>query len=265
MPTITSHKQFQEVGKLPFCYVCTSTFVIGEAADRDHIPPQACFAKADRNVPLVLRTHVQCNHDHNANDELVGQLISRKHGHSPAARARRLNVEVIPSPNQGEFLAAFDNLDFGNVIRRWIRGFHAALYREPLPANCRFDVSSPIPVAIITEAKIEPRPIRPQDLRFVEIIKINRAARNLDQIVSNNGKLQYDSVWAQMDDDGPWFCVFALNLYDWKDLGDSRHFSSRGCIGFYVLPSGKSPVNATLVTKLQITIPNFDVLDPFGS
>jgi hypothetical protein len=242
LPTITSHKQFQEVGKLTFCYVCTSPFVIGVAADRDHIPPQACFAKADRNVPLVLRTHVKCNHDHNANDELVGQLISLKHGHSPAARARRLNFEVVPSPHNGDFLAGFDNLDFGNVIRRWVRGFHAALYREPLSASCRFDVS----------------------LRFVEAIKINRVARNLDQIVSNNGKLQYDCVWAQSDDSGPWLCIFALNIYDWKDLGDSKHFPARGCVGSYVLPSGKPPLSATLVTKLQISISNFDVLDPFG-
>jgi hypothetical protein len=154
VPVISSHKQLQAVGRLPFCYVCTKPFELVDATDRDHVPPESCFAKADRNVPLVLRTHVACNHTHNANDELVGQLVSLKHGRAPTKRGKRLNVEVIGSPQSGDFLAKFDNLNFGKVIHRWIRGFHAALYQEPLADSREFYVSSPLPIAEISNGAV---------------------------------------------------------------------------------------------------------------
>jgi hypothetical protein len=249
---------------LPFCYFCAKVFLPGDATDMDHVPPESCFAKDDRNVPLVLRTHVDCNHTHNSNDELVGQLVSLKHGRPPTARGKRLNVEIIPSQQSGDFFAGFDNLALGAVIRRWVRGFHAALYREPLEESDMFYVSTPVPAAEVADGVVKPQPIRQQHLVFVETIKINRAAQNLDRIECNNQKLQYECVWAQGDNDGPWLCIFALNLYEWKDLGDPKHFPPRGCVGCYLLPSGKPPAEATLATRLRVAIPNFDRLDPFG-
>jgi len=62
----------------------------------------------------------------------------------------------------------------------------------------------------------------PQHLNFVQTIKTNRAKNNLDRICCNKGKLTYECVWAQADNDGPWLCIFALDIYDWKDLGRTR-------------------------------------------
>ena len=50
-------------------------------------------------------------------------------------------------------------------------------------------------------------------------IKTQRLLQNLDRITSNNGKLTYESVWCKFRDADVWACVFALNIYDWKDLG----------------------------------------------
>jgi hypothetical protein len=98
---------------------------------------------------------------------------------------------------------------------------------------------------------------------FVETIKINRAARRIDFISSNNGKLRYECVWARSDS-GPWICVFALNLYEWSDLGDVNNFAKRGCAGMYVTPTGATPEGAAVATELKISVPNFHPLDPFG-
>ena len=263
MPTIQSHKQLRAAGRLPFCYACTKAFERDSQCDRDHVPPQSCFAKADRNVPLILRTHVECNHSHNANDELVGQLISFKLGRPPPDRGKRLNVEVMTS-QAGALLARFDNLDFKGVIWRWVRAFHAALYRESVHIGSDFYVSPPVPSGQVINGIVRAEPLRQQHRLFVETIKINRAASNLDRIECNSEKLQYECVWMQGDDGGPWMCVFALNLYDWKELGDPTHFPPRGCVGCYALPNRLAPADATLATKLRVLIPNLDGLDPFG-
>jgi hypothetical protein len=68
---------------LPFCYLCGRTVEDGEATNRDHVPPSAIFAVADRNFPLILRTHTTCNGDRSGEDAIIGQLVSVLHGSSP--------------------------------------------------------------------------------------------------------------------------------------------------------------------------------------
>jgi hypothetical protein len=59
--------------------------------------------------------------------------------------------------------------------------------------------------------------------------------------------------------------MFALDIYDWKDLGaHAKNIPARGCAGFYMLPSGLAPENATRDHARTIIIPNYDVLDPFA-
>jgi hypothetical protein len=62
----------------------------------------------------------------------------------------------------------------------------------------------------------------------------------------------------------PWGCVFALNLYDWKDLGVAAPLAGRGCAGFYHLPSGEKVDNGTTEIISQVQLPNYDPLDPFA-
>ena len=73
----------------------------------------------------------------------------------------------------------------------------------------------------------------------------------------------YECVWYQSDN-GPWLCIFALDIYDWKDLGRTGLFPACGCAGCYVLPSRIVPTTATKGTTSRIIIPMTDPLDPFS-
>ena len=98
----------------------------------------------------------------------------------------------------------------------------------------------------------------------VETIKINRAKRNLDTIRCNRDKLVYECVWCLSSDERTWFCMFAIDIYGWKSLGNSIVQPAHGCAGFYALPDGHAPPNATTGVTSAIIVPNLDELDPFG-
>jgi hypothetical protein len=116
----------------------------------------------------------------------------------------------------------------------------------------------------MTDAGPVIEPLLPQHAVFVQTIKVQRAKRNLDSISANNGRLAYECVWCQGDNGGPWFCTFALNLHDWKDLGRTTGQLCRGCAGFYQTASGSPPPGAKQAVSTPIIVPNLDPLDPFG-
>lgn len=261
MPSITTRSEARALLRLPFCYLCGKAIAGASALDHDHVPPKSIFAKADRDFPLKLPTHKECNGGESSSDEVIGQLVSLLHGRVPTAQNRKLQVEMHRT-GDGRYLAGFHGLDVETTIFRWVRGFHAALYREPLAASCRRAVHLPLPRAERTPAGVFAERIRDQQRRIVELIKRNRAAETLDRVQANNDKLRYECVW-EFADDGTPICVFALNLYDWIQLGDIRHFPARGCVGFYVSPTG-CPSQATTGTGIEIHYDNVDFLDPFG-
>lgn len=263
MPSLETQKQAQELRKISFCYLCGNEFVPDDDCDEDHVPPKACFATSDRNFPLKLPTHRSCNSGHKLIDEKIGQVISLKHGRLPPLSNQRLKFTFVPPSRRRAVLGAVTNVDIEGAVWRWIRGFHAALYRQPLPVTTRFAIEMPFPSAQFSGREPQFKRLRTQHLVFVETIKTNRAARNLDRIQCNNKALTYECIWDQSDT-GPWICIFALDLYAWTDLGDIRNFSARGCAGSYVLPSGTVPTVATKATRLRLTLPNYEPLNPFG-
>ena len=129
-----------------------------------------------------------------------------------------------------------------------------------------FAVQTPFPRGEKSnDGRVTIRPIRPQHVLAVEIIKRNRLAGTLDVLVGNNGELKYECVWCEADLGSSWFCMFALDIYDWKDLGShTREIPARGCTGAYALPGGSRPATASVTIGTRITIPNLDVLDPFA-
>jgi hypothetical protein len=262
MVSLTTPKEFQAARRLSFCYLCGATFRDGDAKNGDHVPPKSCFAKSDRNVPLELPTHVSCNHAHHLVDEKLAQIIGLKREQVPAVRDRRLKFKVFPPTSTFGISAAITNVDIRGAIRRWIFGFHAGLYQEPLPKSAAFGVSTPLPSATISGDKLRHNPLLPQHALFVHIVKVNRFARNLDRIRSNNGRMLYECVWKQTDGSA-WLCIFALNIYDWREMG-SQYLPARGCVGFYTVPSREPPANATRATQILVAVPNHDPLDAFG-
>jgi len=258
MPTLTTPQHFRTVQNLPFCYLCGDALKQGQDQNRDHIPPQAIFLKQDRD-PLWLPTHLACNSGQSLADEKIGQLIALKNRKVPSdPKNRRLRFRI--EEGQG----AVVNLDLDGAVWRWVRGFHAALYREPLLHPVAGALVTPFPRGPITDGPLAAEPLRPQHAAFVLAIKKSRLSGTLDRVSSNRGKLLYECVWVQSDNDGPWMCIFAIDVYDWKDLGATDRYPTRGCAGFYTLPTGLRPETAAVGVLSEVDVPNLDPHDPFG-
>lgn len=259
MVLLLNQKSFRPVQNLPFCYLCGRSFSASDSKNRDHVPPECLFAPEDRE-PLLLPTHVDCNKAYELIDEKMGQLIALRYGKVPSPEYRRLKFTLSPSDVT---LGAVTNVNIVAAVWRWIAGFHSALYRGPA-TGITGSVITPFPVGRTVNGQIVVDPIRPQHEIFVRTIRFNRLKKNIDQIQCNKGKLTYECVWCQSDNNGPWMCMFALDIYDWKDLGRTPHFPARGCAGYYIMPSGAAPAAATRGTRSTIILPPSNPLDPFG-
>lgn len=246
---------------LPFCYLCGLPFSSRADNHPDHIPPEAIFAKIDRNFPLKVAAHRKCNNPQSKQDETVGQLIAVIHGKQPQPKNIRLKHKTFKGSTDDTPLLAFLGTNLIGQIWRWVRGFHAALYTEFLPSDTKNAIHPPFPHGKTEADGFIIDKIKDQQYMFVEIIKKNRVARCTDRIVCNNGKCIYECVWVQMDN-GPWACIFALQLYNWTRLAD-KHFPTRGCTGWYMPQSGR-PVNGTKWTNIEVPFSNLEPLDPFG-
>jgi hypothetical protein len=59
---------------------------------------------------------------------------------------------------------------------------------------------------------------------------------------------------APADNSGPWMCVFALDIYDWKDLGRTSVLPARGCAGFYMTPAQTIPATQESRRDARISV-----------
>jgi hypothetical protein len=252
MPIILQSQQdFRAVRRLPFCYLCTESFKGSDTVSDDHVPPTTLFLRGDRTPPVILATHAKCNNDQSQDDQAVGQLAGLLHG--TATNPQHLKLTYYAGrADDGSPLAAASGLDLRRVIRRWVRGFHAALYAEPLPESGRFATNPPLPEADIGAgpspgtfvlAKIDVQAVIP---RLAPLISTARARGQVDTVLSRNGMCRYDCVWT-LADDGKRFCAYELKVYDWVALGDTAHFEPCRCVGLYTRPDFETPARATLL------------------
>jgi hypothetical protein len=258
---LTSEKDFKVIKSLPFCYLCGQALTSRLERDKDHVPPSGIFAQADRGQPLILLTHRLCNGSRSKEDQTIGQLVGVLHGRRVNQKHNKLKIKV------GRFMdgsrgAALEGFDLKEAIRRWVRGFHAALYGEYLSPDCSFATYPPLPEAIRQGDEVIFAPVPEILPKFVEELRRNRAVGSLDRIVSRNGKCRYECVWAQADN-GEWICIYCLDLYNWSNLGDPAHFPRRGCVGSYRREQGGVPSRACTATRLKFEIDNVMSLIPF--
>lgn len=264
MPELIAEDDLREVQRLPFCYLCGEAFTSAEHITRDHVPPKSIFAKEDRTCPLILPSHRSCNEHQSVSDKVIGQLIAVQHGRYPSSqRDVHLKISVLQDTKSDESLAGIRDTDLKGAISRWMKAFHSALYRVPLPVNTRNAIHPPMPAGELKDGRLVFEQMLIQQPLFVELIKKNRAAKRLDRVVCYNGKCVYECTWERMDD-GSWSCIFALNIYDWRSLGNAAQ-GQRGCVGWYQPRSG-IPLTAThgVVRLLEFSVANLDPLDPFG-
>ncbi|MCX5643149.1 MAG: hypothetical protein NTZ17_00445 [Phycisphaerae bacterium] len=262
---ITSDIQLRQAQKLAFCYLCGRGFEVKEHVTRDHVPPKAVFLPCDRTKPLILPTHDNCNQRESRGDEVVGQLIGALYGVYPRMERRRVKIGVYENAVNKTPVLALEGISLTGVIARCIKGFHAALYGEYLPKTTPHWFDPPTAVGSKKGNQIVFEETRPHFLLFVRTIKKNRKAGRVDRISCFNDKCVYECVWERTDG-GTWACFFALNIYDWKELGDASHQPRRGCVGFYMPTRGRPPQAMIGITRvLEIPIPNAEAFDPFGN
>ncbi len=255
-----TQKDLRSLWGVGFCCVCGKPFAHGEERTRQHIPPTSVFAKEDREPPLILPAHDGCNQGQSTDDEVIGQLVSLLHGKRPAKERLRLAVQLFSVNGSVVPMAFVRDLPLNRIIFRWVRGFHAALYREYLPDRGGF-IGPPFPESKPVEGgKVAPEPIHESRYDMTLTFKQQVKAGRTDAVTCRNGKCHYRCTWLNLDNGAP-FCLFALRLYNWEELGDVHHFPRRGCIGWYGAPI---PATAARGTRLEIPASNFDPLDPFA-
>lgn len=265
MVSITKQKDTRKVRDLHFCYLCGVSFNYKDEANYDHVPPEKIFVEQDRDFPIKLKTHQSCHESLNLDDEAMSQLISYLHRKPPSDKNNRLKLKAYKKKDSDTTLVALKDIRIEVLIWRWLKAFHAALYLSPLPEESKktFEIQTPFPSVDEIGGNYVVDPIHNNHYEYVKAIKQNRQAGAIDFIQANNGKLRYECVWYQLNDSG-WCCVFALNLYNWKDLGDVNNFPARGCAGMYRLPDSLMPLKASSATKLAFTYKNIDKADPFS-
>lgn len=260
MPHVRSHREFQSVAQLPFCYRCAGGFDdVENVPDRDHVPPKSIFAKEDRALrPLILPTHKRCNGLSSTRDEEMAKFLRLLH--TPPSRDKDIprGFEGVVKLTNGTTMFLVDGRRIPHDLARWLRGFHAALYGEPLD-ELSGHFSMPFP-ASNNGKRIDEIPA--QHFAFGELLQLNRRVGRVDTIVAFNGKCKYMCTWPCFDD-GRRFCCFALNLYDWHLMGDVGVQPQRSCVGFYFAPPSGRPARATTATELMTHGWQVDRLNPF--
>jgi hypothetical protein len=191
---------------------------------------------------------------------VIAQFVGMVHGRPIAERGRKPKFAAGKFPDGTLGVGAA--IPLRPIIFRWICGFHAALYNEPLGPAERF-VFPPFPESRVGETMVEPVPIPDVVPHFVDELKRNRLTGTIDVVTCRNGKVRYECVWSQADD-GRRICIWGLNIYDWRNLGDINHFEPRGCVGMYHLKSGSVPRTAAIGTRLHFSVNRKDRLDPFA-
>jgi hypothetical protein len=246
--------------QLPFCYLCGEAFQDGDQKNRDHVPPTTIFVEADRTFPLILPTHYACNHDRHLEDQTIGQLVGILHQQAPDPE--QLKMELMAGiAADGQLYVAAGGFDLRGILRRWVIGFHAALYGAPADAGPNFMTFPPLAEADKDTGKLLPvHAIVPE---LVRVIRYNRSLGKVDRVVTRNGKCIYECVWIESDKPGVWFCAYALDLYGWVNLGDIDRFGRRGCVGMYVRADDTPPPQGTRGDRHPDDYKPDHELDPF--
>lgn len=257
MRVLDTQKTLRAVQRLPFCCICGKHFKDSEKPTRQHTPPKSIFAKADRTPPLILPAHEECNNSQSVNDTVIGQLVAVLHQKIPDPKNRKLQVRMFRTPG-GSMAAGVGDLPLTRIVFRWVRCFHAALYGEYLE-DLGGIIYTPFPAGDLVDGELVFEPITDSRKLLTCLFKEQLRAGKTDGIICNNGKCEYRCTWLR-DGGGEYGCLFALRLYQWEVLGDSRH-PRMGCVGWYV---SEVPDGAATATPLSIPVPNLSPLDPFA-
>jgi hypothetical protein len=238
---LNSHSTLDTARTLPFCYLCGNPFE-GNDRDRDHVPPSTVFDDLDQEPVLILSTHPGCNRDESQQDQQIGQLVGMLHRRRLPPGQTKIEMREVEE-DDGQIRVVVPGIPLAAIIRRWVRGFHAALYGEYLPEREEsFVTIPPLPAGVGSGASFRQSPQPPIVSQLTTVLQEARRRRQIDTIRLRNDTCRYDCVWTPWSG-AEWRCVYGLDLYDCCDMGD-RRLPRTPCVGFYRAVGTNPPVNS---------------------
>lgn len=254
---LSTQQDFRILQRLPFCYLCGEPQAPhhGDANWlRDRLPPKVIFDKTDRTPPLKLPCHETCRNK-SVLDSAAKVLTSIFMGEKSQVESFESGAKPDP-PEKGLQATDLSEPLLKREIIRWIRGFHAALYRSFLDSNLvNWTVYLPLRVEHNSDVRARAPDLLGQRRVFLDLIEKNRSVRRLDQIVCYNEYCTYECVWVRPNR-GRWFCVWSVDVYGYYLCGAGQAEIPRACVGTYgpfemtpAIAMQESPFDSLLVDR----------------
>lgn len=264
MLEIITEQQAREVSRLDFCYICGNLFTEADPSTRDHVPPKRIFLSEDRNWPLILPAHEECNSEYSFSDEQAKGLLTLLHPTNtgnPPLKTKLIGIVKRDGKPTGVLL---EGLSLGTIVHKILRACHAALYREYLPAQTNNMILLPLPIFDTETGQVAKESLLPQHRVLCKLLKDNRRISNIDRIQAYNGKFRFEAVWHTADDNVTNFAVFGIDIYDWHQLANQVLGRPQGCVGFYRISKDAFPGNASVASKsIELPFTYSEPLNPF--
>jgi hypothetical protein len=265
MVEITTQPQARIASQLEFCYVCGKPFTENNPATRDHVPPRKIFLEEDRNWPLILPAHRNCNSEYSFSDEQAkGLLALLRPSDKPVAPHRTEQVGIVERDSKPAGVL-IKGLSLRRIVAKVLRACHAALYHEYLRnEDTNRAVLLPLPIFDPETGDVDKNELLPQHEMLCNVIKDNRSISNVDKIQAYNGKFRYEAVWGSLDNDKEtYFGIFAIDICEWHNLANNVLGSPQGCFGMYRLNKSPIPQNACVATSIELPHRYLEPLNPF--
>lgn len=250
---------------LSFCYLCGGPLRTTPALplSTEHVFPLGALDARPKDTswwPVTLRVHARCEEEHKKphDAQLITQQRANVHGTdrmSPSEQAvvRKL-VEEGKAQGLPDGVSALPGWAPVRAVRQAVRGLHAALYGEYLPATYKGDVYSPAPGFNLRSKLSIERQLDEDENTSSVVFALLEAARMNDEwdgIVAWGGNLRYRCVWHRLDlRPGGVMCMWTLDTPEsrqWSKVTAHRDWPWRGA---YLLPS--PPARASILTDAAI-------------
>lgn len=264
MIEIATSRQAKKVAGLDFCYVCGKPFTESYPSTRDHVPPKSAFMPEDRDWPLILPAHEECNTEYSFRDEQAKGLIALLHKPEKAIPPLKTELAGVVERDGQLTGVLLEGLRLRSIVAKILRACHAALYGEFLKEE---DTSKaillPLPAFDPETGNAHEYEFLSQHEVFCKMLKDNRRVGNVDTIEAFNGKFRFQVVWAVSDDGHYHFGVFAIDLYEWHNLASHVLGQPQGCCGVYRLGRSPAPGNASVATSIELPFKYNEPRNPF--
>ena len=264
MLEIVTDQQAREISRMDFCYMCGHPFTESNPPTRDHIPPKKIFLTEDRDWPLILPAHKECNSEYSFSDEQAKGLIALLHPTNTGNTPLRTKLIGVVKSGDNPAGVLLEGLSLGTIVSKILRACHVALYREYLPVKTNNKILLPLPIFDRETGQVAKETLLPQHKMFCKIFKDNRRIDNVDRIHAYNGKFRFEAVWSTADDDVTNFGVFGIDIYGWHKLANEVFGRPQGCIGFYHISKDASPKGASIAARsIEFPFTYYEPLNPF--